>query len=101
MKYQESMICWTPNTDQIEVGPHPDKTGWNRKYRFSCGACYLKIRDTKNKFLRDLMLFIDFNTIVVRDKVPVEVAHKAFLAIDEYRKRISPDMEGADLGPDL
>jgi len=37
----------------------------------------------KDKTQRDLMLFIEFNTIVVRDKVPVEAAHKAFLAIDE------------------
>ena len=43
-----------------------------------------------------MMLFIEFNTIVVRDQVPVEAVHREFLKIDEYRKRISPDIPGAD-----
>lgn len=42
------------------------------------------------------MMFIDFNTAVVRDKVDVQSAHRAFLAIDEYRKLIPLDMEGAE-----
>ena len=42
-----------------------------------------------------MMLFIEFNTIVVRDQIPVKAAHDAFLAIDEYRERISPDIPGA------
>ena len=42
------------------------------------------------------MMLIEFHTIVVGDRVPVEAAHKAFLAIDEYRKRISSDIPGAD-----
>lgn len=37
------------------------------------------------------MLFIEFHTIVVRDKVPIQAAHKAFLAIDEYRD-VSPPL---------
>lgn len=43
-----------------------------------------------------LAMFILFNTIVVRDGVPVEKAHEAFLKIDEYRKMISPDCPGAE-----
>jgi hypothetical protein len=43
-----------------------------------------------------LSLFILFNTVTVRDRVPVEAAHKAFLAIDEYRETISRDTEGAE-----
>ena len=48
------------------------------------------------ELLRDMMLFIEFNTIVVRDKIPVEAAHREFLKIDEYRQRISPDIPGSD-----
>jgi hypothetical protein len=43
-----------------------------------------------------MMLFIEFHSIVVRDQVPVEAAHWAFLAIDEYRERIAPDLEGSE-----
>jgi hypothetical protein len=42
-----------------------------------------------------MMLFIEFHSIVVRDQVPVDAAHNAFLAIDEYRDRIAPDILGA------
>ncbi len=41
-------------------------------------------------------LFIDFQTIVVRDGLDPQAVHKAFLAIDEYRFRIAPDTEGAE-----
>ncbi|MEH3117107.1 MAG: hypothetical protein PGN25_05720 [Methylorubrum populi] len=41
------------------------------------------------------MLFIDFNTLVVRDGIDPKEAHRAFLVIDEYRDRISPDVPGA------
>ncbi len=42
-----------------------------------------------------LLMFISFNTLVTRDKLDPQAVHQAFLTIDEYRKRISPDMEGA------
>jgi hypothetical protein len=41
-------------------------------------------------------LFINFHTLTVRDGIPVEMAHRAFLAIDEYREHISPDILGAE-----
>ncbi len=33
---------------------------------------------------------------MVRDGIDVQAAHRAFLAIDEYRFRIAPDTEGAE-----
>lgn len=100
MKYQEALIAWTPNTDLIRIGPLlrynvVDWTNHPIDYTMTGGAAYSELRACKNKALRDMMLFIEFHTIVVRDKIPVQVAHKAFLAIDEYRDRISPDIEGA------
>ncbi|MGC2786155.1 MAG: hypothetical protein WA397_20450 [Roseiarcus sp.] len=62
------------------------------------GAAEIALRKCTDEYKRDMMLFIEFHTIVVRDKVPVEAAHRAFLAIDEYRDRISPDIEGATPG---
>jgi hypothetical protein len=43
-----------------------------------------------------MMLFIDFHTLTVRDGIDPKAAHEAFLAIDEYRQRISHDILGAE-----
>jgi hypothetical protein len=51
-------------------------------------------KDNRDKQL--LAMFILFNTITVRDRVSVDNAHQAFLAIDEYRQTISPDAFGAE-----
>jgi hypothetical protein len=39
-------------------------------------------------------MFIDFHTLVVRDGIDPQAAHREFLKIDEYRKRIAPDTPG-------
>jgi hypothetical protein len=43
-----------------------------------------------------LSLFVLFNTLVIRDGIDPARAHEAFLAIDEYRRTISPDAPGAE-----
>jgi hypothetical protein len=43
-------------------------------------------------------LFITFHTLVVRDRVDPLKAHREFLKIDEYRRRIDSEIEGADDG---
>lgn len=94
----ECMIAWNPNTDQIAVGLWPDRTRWSRhpvNLQRTTGACFGHYHKM-TEFQRLMMLFVDFHTCVVRDKVPVEAAHKAFLAIREYRARISPDTLGAE-----
>jgi hypothetical protein len=101
MKYQEALVAWTPGTDQVRVGHliqrgEGDWTNHPVHYRFTGGAAYTALRECEDKTLRDMMMFIEFHTIVVRDRVPAEAVHKAFLAIDEYRQRISPDIEGAE-----
>jgi endonuclease YncB( thermonuclease family) len=97
MKFLEAMIAWNPNTDEVDVGPWPDRSGWSRRYRRTVGACFTELRDMSGEE-RERRLFIDFNTLVVRDGVPPAAAHKAFLKIDEYRSSISPDMPGAEGG---
>ncbi len=95
MKYTECMIAWNRETDQIAVGPWPDRTGWSRGYRMTVGASFLSV-GAMTPTERDAQLLCDFHTVVVRDRVPVEAAHVAFLAIDEYRRLIAPDCPGAD-----
>ena len=102
MKFNEAIIVWNPGTDQIRVGPliNPMSTkDWTDKplhYEMTGGAAYMDIRTSQDPIWLAMMLFITFHTIVVRDEVPVEAAHKAFLEIDEYRVRISRDIEGAE-----
>lgn len=95
MKFTEAMIVWTPKTSDVRVGPWPDKTGWSKGCRMSVGACFSETHAMSPEEIRFRVL-ADFHTIVVRDKVPVEVAHKAFLILDEYRGAISIDTPGAD-----
>jgi hypothetical protein len=45
------------------------------------------------------MVFIHFHTLVVRDGIDPQVAHKAFLAIDEYRQRMSGEIDGSEEAP--
>jgi hypothetical protein len=39
-------------------------------------------------------MFVLFNTLVIRDGIDPNRAHEAFLAIDEYRQTISPEIPG-------
>ncbi len=103
MKYRDCMYGWNPvermydpcnpKNGKVLIGPHPDKSGWSVPYDFTAGACML---ETKNLTGNDLVarIFIDFNTMVVRDGINPYDAHREFLKIDEYREYISPDTEG-------
>jgi hypothetical protein len=106
MKWLEAMIAWNPEWSEIEryapgriaVGPWPDTTGWSKPYRYTSGACWLPMHRWSGN-VRLAQLFIDFHTCVVRDGIDPQAAHRAFLAIDEYRERVSPDIEGATSTP--
>jgi len=89
------MIIWNQNTDQIDVVPWPDRARHSSGYRMSVGACDMSLHKL-NRHQQCAMLFVHFNTIVVRDGVPVDAAHRAFLKIDEYRSLISPDIREAE-----
>ncbi|MCK1282238.1 hypothetical protein IVB46_44190 [Bradyrhizobium sp. 61] len=105
------MVAWnpkhsTPALDRlgkakpdgaVEVGIWPDKTGWSDDYDSTVGCC-----DTKRSGFslegKVAQMFIDFHTLVVGDGIDPKAAHREFLKIDEYRRRISPDIDGADIG---
>jgi hypothetical protein len=95
MRFTEAMIAWNPGTDEIAVGRWPDTTRWSDAYTFTTGACLASLHGMAPDAQR-AMLMTDFNTCVVRDGVPPQAAHRAFLAIDEYRLAISPDQLGAE-----
>jgi hypothetical protein len=104
MKFTECMIAWTPQSyadwkpdlaGTVEVGPWPDETGWSDKHARTCGACFTEVHK-QEQWQRNWRLFVDFHTLTVRDGIAPQKAHEAFLAIDEYRQLISPDIAGAE-----
>lgn len=89
----EWMVAWDRGGD-IKVGPWPDKIGWSDDYMFTSGCCYLERRSAPNAW-KVAMMFIDFHSIVVRDKVDSQVAHKEFCKIGEFCRRIARDLPEA------
>lgn len=94
MKFTEAMVAWDPDTGGVRVGPWPDRTGWSDSYPMSAGACETCVH-TMTPDQRLAQLFIMFHALVVRDGIPPDAAHRAFLVIDEFRAGISPDIPGA------
>ena len=106
MKYVESMIAWAPATRKpsrrrsarpgsVKVVPWPDTNGLASEYPCTVGACFTWLREL-SKHKREKLLFIDFHTLTVRDGINPADAHREFLKIDEYRRLIAPDIEGAE-----
>lgn len=96
MKLAECLIAWNANSDQIEVGyllkGGPD---WTKPYRKTGGGAYTEVRELKGTEAGHCVMS-EFLGIVLRDKVDLHAAHREFLKIDEYRKALPPDVEGAD-----
>lgn len=76
--------------ERDEVVDRFEQSGGRRRWIGVCAGS-----DT-NATAQELMMFIHFNTLVVRDRVDFESVHREFLKIDEYRQRISPDTPGAE-----
>ena len=103
MKYANAMYGFNPvgghkpEADQgrIEVGPHPDRSGWSRCYQSKLGSINLEEKHLRGA---DLVarIFLDFHTIVVGGGLNPQTVHLEFLKIDEYRWAISPEIEGAE-----
>jgi hypothetical protein len=76
------------------VGPWPNETGWSDRHFGTTGPCYHGRRD-KPHWQQVAFMFVDFHMLVVDDGIDPQVAHQAFLAIDEYRPTISNHIPGA------
>jgi hypothetical protein len=104
MKAHEAVIAWTPMSfnhkltrGQVMIGPltqEGERPDWAKPYVMTGGAISPKWREKRGTYLTTVV-FVLFNTLVVRDGIPVDAAHEAFLAIDEYAETISPDIKGA------
>ena len=103
MKQTEAIIAWTParwselrpeTAGQVAVLPLAEAEA-AKLYMMRAGASSAALK-TLPEEARIARLFIDFQTLVVRDGIDPQAAHRAFLLIDEYRFRIAPDTEGAE-----
>ena len=100
MRLRETMVCWNgPDCSRglpltVEAGPHPDLAGWSERYDCSDGACWIRAWREYSDDERLLRLFVMFAILTVREGLPAETVHKAFLAIDEYREAMPPDVPG-------
>ena len=86
------MLCWNPETDQVEVGPWPDRTGWSANYKMSALAPTAVKKASFQK--RKTIVFIEAVHLIVRDKCDPEAVHKALLNLEEYHDGLSDDFPG-------
>ena len=103
MKVENAQIEWEPGTpDGVLVFER--KYDGNRRvirasnaprYPMSGGAADSERASLTGKPAL-VALLADFHTLVVRDGIDPQAAHREFLKIDEYRRVISPDIEGAE-----
>lgn len=103
MKAADANIAWTPlgydglksaTAGRVQVGPRSNPGGWMDSYPAWVYAVESSdIAESPGRAAWRLM--VNFHTLVVRDGINPQVAHQAFLAIDEYRAMISPDIPGA------
>jgi hypothetical protein len=107
MKLLDAQWEWTPNTgpwrDEGKPGtivvykrefdldgqPRWDLKG-NRRALWNGGG-----RDNCDSPKTVTGLLAEFHALVVRDGLDPQVVHREFLKIDEFRKAIAPDCEGA------
>jgi hypothetical protein len=89
------MAVWNMDSREVKVGPWPDVSGWSGRYDMSLGCCSSN-RHRMSAEGQAMMLFIDFHSLVIGRGLDPQAVHREFLKIDEYRRRISPDIPGAD-----
>jgi hypothetical protein len=103
MKITEADVVWTratedaPEAGSVRVERHG--SGWKRTRGDSwmpAANAFDFYRGKDDPTTQLLSLFVLFNTLVIRDGIDPARAHEAFLAIDEYRRTISPDAPGAE-----
>jgi len=94
---REAIILYNPNPKIAGLPPVAVvPIGYDiPEYQCSCGAAYSAWRYCSWPLLV-MRLFIEFNTLVVREGIAVDDVHAAFMCIPEYRQLIARDIKGAE-----
>lgn len=88
------MIAWNPRSSEVRIGPWPDRTGWSRGLRMTGGACFQDVQEMDGETHRRYLLNL-FHTLVIRDGVDPQAAHKALCGIAEFATSINLECAGA------
>lgn len=83
MKLDECMVAWNYGSDEIKVGPWPDKTGWAHNYICTDGGCFTHLNTSHNTRVIETLKI--FHRLIMVYKMDRYLVHKAMLEIDEYR----------------
>ncbi len=90
MDIKDAKILWD-RTGQVKVIPMSrDETPAERRLSASYGACDSEWADASDERRQALML-AQFARIVTVYGVDPQVAHEAFLEIDQYRQAVAPE----------
>lgn len=97
----DTVIAWTPATwsgryqthGQVALAPRPPRAAVKPFAMWD----YATDRDASRAEVL-ASVFRRFHTMVVRDGIDPQVAHRAMLAIDEYRDAVSPELREASDG---
>ena len=84
-------LCWNPGTDQVEVGPWPNDTGWGKKYKMSGLACYSHVKQMDFE-QRKTIVFIEAVHLIVGDRCDPLAVHRALLNLEEYQDGLADDL---------
>jgi hypothetical protein len=97
-------VFWTPANQprvveeetpgEVLVARLGDNVYWSHRYAYVTGCCESN-HHNRPLLEKVALMFIDFHTLVVRDGIDPQAAHREFLKIDEYRQRIAQDTPGA------
>lgn len=100
MKAAEALIAWTPTDErhptagQVKVGrllTGADHRDWTHPFSMTGGAANVHWRELAGCEAA-AAVFVEFTTLVVRDGLNPNDVHMAFLAIEEYASRVSPEL---------
>ena len=91
------MLCWNPETDDVECIPYPDLDGISNRFEMTGLAAYSAVRDADFQ-TRKLIVFVEAMHLIIRDRCNPDAVHAALLQLEEYRDGLASDMPGVRRG---
>ena len=96
MKLADARMIWTTPNDLavVRIADDHGRPRPSNRHQFWCDVAQGEKGETAV-----VVMFSNFHKLVVRDGFEPQIVHRAFLKIDEYRRVIASDCEGAEVEP--